>query len=215
MSATRRTALGAALAAPLLTRFTGTASADAGSGRLGTISDGWVEVRWTREAQEQLDKFGATVEAIAPARVTTDAQGTVVRFPVRNGAGDPSLAELPKAQGDGALDGGIIVRTANGSVRLTELSSDLRSELAAGKCMINGVSAGHDAVVRCGLAEGVLTAESVQPGKPMKVRLADVPLRPTGEALDVYTAVFGAPTFTADSVLAHLTAEGVYHPPTA
>jgi hypothetical protein len=215
MSTTRRGALGAALAAPLLGRFTGTAAADAAPGNFGSISDGWVEVRWTREAQTQLDKFGAVVEAIAPASLTTDAQGTVVRFPVRSGAGDPSLAELPKAQGDGALDGGILVRTANGDVRLTELSSDLRSELAAGKCMVNGVNAGHDAVVRAGLAEGVLTTESVPPGQPMKVRLAGVPLRPTGEALDVYTAVFGASEFTADTVLAHLTAEGVYHPPTA
>ncbi|HWG24366.1 hypothetical protein [Actinospica sp.] len=215
MNTTRRSALGAALAAPLLTRFTGTASADAAPGKLGSISDGWVEVRWTQEAQTQLEKFGAVVEAVAPARLVTDASGPGVRFPVRSGAGDPSLTELPKAQGDGALEGGIVVRTANGSVTLTELSSDLRSELAAGKCLVNGVSAGHDAAVRCGLAEGVLTTESVPPGKPMKVRLADVPLRPTGEALDVYTAVLGAPPITADTVLAHLTAEGVYHPPTA
>lgn len=220
MSTTRRGALGAALTAPLLATFmTGTseASADAAPGdKLGTISDGWVEVRWTQQAQSQLDHFGAAIAAVAPASMVTDARGTVLRFPIRSGAGDPSVTDLPKAQGVGTLDGGIEVRTASGTFRLTDLSSELRGETAAGKGKLNGVNAGHDSVVRCGLAEGVLTAESMPPGKSLKLRLADVPLRPTPELMEVYAAVLGAPTaFTADTVLAHLTAEGVYHPPTA
>jgi len=214
MSTTRRGALGAAIAAPLLTRFTGTASADAAPDAFGRISDGWVEVRWTRQAQAQLDRFGAVVEAVSPARLVTDAHGSAVRFPVRTGAGDPSLADLPKAQGDGALSGGIAIRTAGGTFQLTDLRSDLDGETASAKVLVNGIETTHGSAVRCGLAEGALTTETVRPGQPMKVRLADVPLRLTPELVTMYTAAFGAPDFTADTVLAQLTAEGTYHPPT-
>jgi hypothetical protein len=221
MSTTRRRALGAALAAPLLARFTGTASADAQPGRLGTISDGWVEVRWTPEVQAQLDRFGAAVEAVAPASMVTGtgsgpgARGPAVRFPVQSGSGDPSLAALTNAQGSGGLDGGIVVRAATGTVRLTDLRSDLQSELASGQCKVNGINADHASAFRCGLAEATLTADSAPPGTPMKLRLAEVPLRPTTELLEAYTASFGTAPFTTDTVLAYLTAEGVYHPPTA
>jgi hypothetical protein len=213
MSTTRRATLGAALAAPLLTRFTGTASAEA-AGTLGTISAGWVEVRWTKEAQEQLDRFGAVVEAVAPARLVHDSSGPAVRFPVRSGTGDPSLDAVAKAQGDGALDGGIAIRTANGTFRVTGLSSDLHGGLVSGKCAINGVYAEYGAVAKCGLDEARLTTENVPPGKPMKVSLADVPLRATPELLAGYAVAFGSPSFTTETALAHLTAEGVYHPPT-
>lgn len=214
MSTTRRGALGAAIAAPLLTRFTGTASADAAPDTFGTVSDGWIEVRWTRQAQAQLDKFGAVVEAVAPASLVTDAHGSAVRFPVRTGAGDPSLADLPKAQGDGALSGGIAIRTTGGTFQLTDLRSNLDGETASAKVLVNGIETTHASAVRCGLTEGALSTETVQPGKPMKVRLADVPLRLTPDLVSMYTAAFGTPDFTADTVLAQLTAEGTYHPPT-
>lgn len=215
MSATRRGALGVALAAPLLARFTGTAAADAAPGGLGTISDGWVEVRWTPQAQAQLDRFEAVVEAAAPARLLTDSQGSGVWFPVRFGAGDPSPAEPAKAQGGGGLDGGVVVRTPTGTFRLTDLRSDLQGELASGKCAVNGIDVMHGSVFQCGLAEGVLTTDTVPPGEPMTIRLAEMPLRPTSGLLDMYAATFGAPAFTTDTVLGYVTAQGVYNPPKA
>ncbi|MER6529072.1 hypothetical protein [Streptomyces sp. NPDC001508] len=38
---------------------------------------------------------------------------------MRSGQGDPSSANLPKAQGGGRLDGGVQVRTADGTVRIS------------------------------------------------------------------------------------------------
>jgi len=60
-----RSVLGAALAAPLLAQFAGTASGATAAGTLGTVSEGWVEVRWTPQAEEYLDRFKAVVEAVA------------------------------------------------------------------------------------------------------------------------------------------------------
>jgi len=108
-----------------------------------------------------------------------------------------------------------VVRTATGTVRLTDLHSDLQGELASGQCKVNGVNADHESAFRCGLAEATLTTDSAPPGTPMKLRLAEVPLRATPQLLDAYTASFGTPPFTTDTVLAYLSAEGVYHPPTA
>lgn len=220
MSTTRRGALGAALVAPLLTRFTGTASADETTpdqapNALGTISDGWVEVRWTREVQEQLDRSGAVVSAVAPARLVTDADGSAVWFPVESGSGDPSPADLPKAQGEGALAGGITISTTCGTFELTGLRSDLRGGLASGKCAVNGVHTEHGSVLQCGLDEARLSTQSVSPGSPMKVRLAEVPLRATPDLIAAYASALGAAPFTTDTTLAHLTAEGMYHPPAA
>ncbi|MGK4585868.1 hypothetical protein [Kitasatospora sp. HPMI-4] len=215
MSATRRGVLGAALTAPLLAQFTGTASGTTAAGTLGTVSDGWVEVRWTPRAQEQLDRFQAVVEAVAPARLVTDARGTAIRFPVRSGAGDPSPAKPSKAHGNGRLDGGIAVSTPNGDVRVTELEGVLQDGLAFGRCAVNGVDIGHRSVFRPGADEGLLTTESVALGRPMKVRLAEVPLRPTPELVETFTNTFGGPAFTVDTVLAYVTAEGVYTPPTS
>ncbi|MFJ2442910.1 MULTISPECIES: hypothetical protein [unclassified Streptomyces] len=212
MSATRRNVLGAALAAPLLAQFTGTASA-AEAEKYGTVSDGWIEVRWTREVQAELDRLGAEVEAVAPARLVRDSRGTAVRFPVRTGNGEPSLTNLPKAEGGGALDGGVAVRTPLGTARFLDLRSVLEDGLASGRCVVNGVEVGHPSALRCGLAEALLTTDTVPLGKPLKVRINEVPLRPTPEALEMYTATFGAVPFTADTVLGYATAEGVYTPP--
>ncbi|MFI2205603.1 hypothetical protein ACH47Z_33480 [Streptomyces sp. NPDC020192] len=215
MSSTRRTVLGAAMAAPLLAQFTGAASATAAAGTLGTVSDGWVEVRWTQQAQALLDRFQAAVTAVAPAQPVQDAQGTAIRFPVRFGEGDPSLSSPSKAHGNGRLDGGVEVRTPNGTVRVAGLEAGLQEGLASGKCVVNGVDVGHHAVLRPDLGQGRLTTESVPLGKPMKVRITEVPLRPTPELLETFTSGFGDPGITVDTVLAHLTAEGVYTPPTS
>lgn len=212
MSTDRRTVLGAALAAPLLAQFTGAASAAADE-KWGTISEGWVEVRWTEQVQAELDRLGVVVEAVAPAELVKDSRGSAVRFPVRSGKGDPSLKSLPKAEGDGVLDGGIAVRTPTGNARVVNLRGVLRDGLASGKCEVNGVEVGHRSVFRCAVSEGLLTTGDVPVGQPLKVRINKVPLHPTAEALEVYTATFGAPAFTADTVLAHVTAEGVYTPP--
>ncbi|MET7728612.1 hypothetical protein [Streptomyces mirabilis] len=213
MSTARRSVLGAALAAPLLAQFTGSASGATAAGTLGTVSDGWVEVRWTPQAQEYLDRFKAVVGAVAPAQLVKDARGPAIRFPVRSGAGDPSLANRSKAHGNGGLDGGIAVSTPEGKVRVNDLEGVLQDGLASGKCVVNGVDVGHRSVFRPGADEGLLTTESVPLGKPMKVRLAEVPLRPTPELVKTFTDTFGAPGLTTDTVLAYATAEGVYTPP--
>lgn len=212
MSTKRRTVLGAALAAPLLAQFTGAASAAADE-KWGTISEGWVEVRWTKQVQAELDRLGAAVEAMAPAKLVKDSSGSAVRFPVRSGKGDPSLKSLPRAEGDGVLDGGIAVSTRAGNVLITNLQSVLQDGLASGTCTVNGVEVGHHSVFRCALSEGLLTTGKVPVGQPLKVRLNKVPLHPTPELLEIYTATFGAPAFTADTVLGHVTAEGEYTPP--
>ncbi|MFJ6570800.1 hypothetical protein ACIQNU_25625 [Streptomyces sp. NPDC091292] len=214
MTANRRTVLGAALTAPLLAQFTGTASAAADE-KWGTISDAWVEVRWTTQVQAELDRWEAVVEAVAPAELVKDGGGTAVRFPVRSGQGDPSLANPAKASGDGVLDGGITVRTPKGNAQVVNLQSVLKDGLASGKCVLNGVDLGHRSVFRCAVSEGSLTTGTAAVGKPLKVRIDKVPLHATPEALAVYTATLGASAsaFTADTVLAYVTAEGVYTPP--
>ncbi|MFC9653073.1 hypothetical protein ACFV9P_34515 [Streptomyces sp. NPDC059892] len=200
------------MAAPLLAQLTGTASAEANE-KWGTISEGWVEVRWTGQVQAELDRLGAVVEAVAPAELVRDSNGSGVRFPVRSGTGDPSLKSPPKAEGDGVLDGGVVVRTPQGQARAVNLRGVLRDGVASGECEVNGLDIGHRSVFRCGVSEGRLTTTDVPVGRPLKVRIDGVPLHPTPEALEVYTATFGTPALTADTVLAHVTAEGVYTPP--
>jgi hypothetical protein len=212
MSTTRRMVLGAGMAAPLLAQFAGMASA-AADDKWGTVSDGWVEVRWAQQAQTQLDRFEAVVEAVAPAQLVKDSRGAAVRFPVRSGSGDPSLANVPEAKGSGGLDGGIAMRTSRGNFRVVNLESVVQDGVASGTCVINGFEVGHRSVFRCGLAEGLLTTERVPLGQPMKVRLQEVPLRPTAELVEAFATAFGAPSFTTDTVLAHVTAEGLYTPP--
>lgn len=220
MSTTRRSMLGAALAGPLLGWLTGTAAGavDGGTdraGKLGTLTDGWVEVRWTAEAQAQLDRFDAMVDVVAPARMVLDGRGPAVHLPIRSAQGDPSLANPPRAHGDGALDGGVSVRTSKGDYRVVNLAGAIQDGLGSGRCEVGGAEMGHRSAFRCGLAEGKLTAQPVPAGHPMKVRLSEVPLRPTQEAVDAYTANFGAHPVTVDTVLAYVTAQGVYSPPPA
>ncbi|MFE9451752.1 hypothetical protein [Streptomyces sp. NPDC006739] len=47
----------------------------------------------------------------------------------------------------------------------------------------------------------------------MRVRIQDVPPRPTAELLEAFTAAFGTPAFPTDTVLAHGTAEALYTTP--
>ncbi|MCX2971698.1 MULTISPECIES: hypothetical protein [Streptomyces] len=211
MSATRRSVLGAALAAPLLAQFAETASA--ADEKYGTVSDGWVEVRWSETVQAELNRLGAVVEAVAPAELVTSADGPAVRFPVRSGKGDPSLAKLPKAKGGGALDGGVSVRTSLGNVRLTGLESALKDELLSGKGEVNGFTVEHPSVLRCGVEKGKLFTDKVPVGEPLQVRLSEVPLYATPEMLEAYTATYGASTFSADTVLGYVTVTGTYTPP--
>ncbi|MDK1476322.1 hypothetical protein QNO07_23380 [Streptomyces sp. 549] len=211
MSATRRNVLGAALAAPLLAQLAGTASA--ADEKYGTVSDGWVEVRWSEPVQAELDRLGAVVEAVAPAEMVKSSGGPAVRFPVRSGKGDPSLTKLPKARGNGALDGGVSVRTPQGDVRLTDLGGALKDELASGRCEVNGLAVEHASALRCGVEKGKLSTDKVPAGKPLKVQLSEVPLYATPEMLKAYTATFGTPPFSEDTVLGYVTAAGTYTPP--
>ncbi|MFJ2196701.1 hypothetical protein [Streptomyces violaceusniger] len=213
MSATRRTVLGTALAGPLLGHLAGTAAGADKNDRFGTISEGWVEVRWTPQAQAQLDRFQATVQAIAPARLIEDKAGTAIRFPVRTATGDPALTNLPKAQGSDRLDGGVVVRTPMGEFRVTELESVLESGQTSGRCAVNGAQTSMQSLFICGAGEGRLVAQPVPAGQPLKVRISDVPLRPTPESLSAFTTAFGAPAVTTDTVMAYVTGEGVYTPP--
>lgn len=214
VNTSRRNILGAALVAPLMAQFADSASAAPAAAALGKVSDAWLEVRWTPEAQTVLDQFQAKVEAVAPAQLVTDAKGSAVRFPVRVGQGEPSLTNPAAAHGDGGLDGGVTVRTPDGSAQLTGLTGLLKDGQASGKAIVNGVEVGHPAVCRAGLAEGVLTTDPALPGQPTKIRVTDVPLRPTPELVQVYTATFGDPPFTTDTVLAHVSGEGLYTPTT-
>ncbi|MDI6412572.1 hypothetical protein QLX52_27595 [Streptomyces albus] len=213
MDTTRRTLLGAAMASPLLAQFSGTAAAASVDDTWGTVSDAWVEIRWTAPAQAQLDRLEAVVEAVPPARLIKGAEGAALRFPVRTGRGEPSLNDLSKARGEGGLDGGLTVRTPQGTFRVTRLRGTLRDEVASGTCVVNGVEAGHRSLFRCGVAEGRLTAGQVPAGRPLKVRVGDMPLHPTPGLVEAFSATFGKPVFSTGTVLAHLSAEGVYTPP--
>lgn len=211
MSATRRNVLGAALAAPLLAQFTGTASA--ADEKYGTVSEGWVEVRWSEQVQAELDRLGAVVEAEEPAVMVTTADGPAVRLPVRSGKGDPSLTHLPKAKGNGALDGGVRVRSSLGNVRLSDLEGILKDELASGKCQVNGLTVERASALRCGVEKGKLSTDKVPVGKPLKVQLSEVPLYATAEMIEAYTATFGASPFSEGTVLGYVTVAGTYTPP--
>ncbi|MEE1928638.1 hypothetical protein V1J52_10600 [Streptomyces sp. TRM 70351] len=200
------------MAAPLLAQFAGAASA-AADDTWGTVSDGWVEIRWTGQVREEMDRLGAVVEAVAPARLVTDTRGTAVRFPVRAGKGDPSVRRLSDVEGDSALEGGITVSTPRGEFRIVALHGVLRDGVASGRCTANGVEVGHRSVFRCGLDEGSLTTSGAPAGQPLRVRVSEVPLHATPELMEAYVATFGEPVFTAGTLLGYVTAEGVYTPP--
>jgi hypothetical protein len=122
---------------------------------------------------------------------------------------------VPKAQGDGLLGGGIAVSTPMGEFRVLDLGSVLENEVMSASCVVNGVDLGHQAVFRCGVDEGRLTTDDAPAGRPMRVRVSELPLRATPELWHVVTATVGEPPFDVDTVLGHLTAEGVYTPPEA
>ncbi len=214
MSTTRRALLGSALATPLLASLAGTAFGSPLEDSLGTISNGWVEIRWTPETQAQLDKCEATVEPVAPAELVRDQSGTAVRFPVRSAAGDPGLRNLSKARGTGSLDGGLVVRTPRGEFRVSKLDNALQGGLMSGKYVVNGLDVGMRSMFRCGLDEARLAVEPALPSQPLKLRLAGMPIHPTKELLEAFEVSFGEPMFTADTILAHVNAEGSYTPST-
>lgn len=214
MSTTRRAVLGTGLAGPLLVaHFTGTAAAATGDETWGTISEGWIELRLTPPAQAELDRLGAEVQAIAPARLSRDKGGMTIRFPVKSGSGAPSLTSLLDAQGEGTVDGGVTVRMPNGRFEFLELQSALRDGQLSGKCVVNGVDIGHRSAFNCALTESHLAADPAKPGQSLKITLSDMPVRLTPDSLRTFASTVGANALTTDTVVAHATAEGVYTPP--
>lgn len=214
MSTTRRTILSGALAVPFFASLPGTASADTPDETFGTASGGFVEILWTRQVQDQLNLYNATVETLAPATLITKNGRKGVRFPVLSGAGDPSLGNLAAARGSGAVDGGLTVWTARGRLEVTQLRPALENEVISGTCKANGVESGGQPMLRCDSASGTLKANPVRAGQPLPIRMENVPVRPTQELLDMIESTLGAPgPLTLGTVLGHATAETVYIPP--
>ncbi|GAB2789749.1 hypothetical protein GCM10027199_77040 [Amycolatopsis magusensis] len=207
--------LGGLLAAPLLVALTKTASGDPVRAGWGTVSQGWVELRKTQEGHDALERVGASIEPIAPATLVVSDAGKAVRFPARAATGDPSLTNPSLAQGQGQVDGGLILRTSNGEFRLAELDAGLENGVVSAKYRLDDVEAGVLPMFRCALEEGTLLAEPAPPGQPLEIRLAEVPCRPTPEALQALEAMLGSKVFTPDTVVARLNAAGVYTPPAA
>jgi hypothetical protein len=206
------------LAAPFLASFTGTASGETQDATWGTLSEGYVDIWLTPQSKRQLDLYQATVTPIAPATMLTDGDRVGVRFPARSGTGALSLDNLPRSRGTGLADGGLAIQAPMGRFELTQLQPTLGDELASGRCLVNGVESGGESLLRYDLGAGRLLADPVPAGQPLKVRVEEVPVYPTPEALEAFkTAVgtppLGAPVFTLDTVVAHVTAEGVYVPP--
>lgn len=213
MSETRQMILGGALTAPFLTYFTSRPSGTPQHHNWGTVANGWVEIRWTPAAQALFDQFQATIAVIAPVELFNDEGGAGVRFPVRSGTDDPSRANSPQAQDNGLLDGGLVLRTPTGEVRVSELRPVLRDELVSGTCTVNGFQVSVQPMLHCSLEEGRLVAEPAPLGQPLTVRLTGVPARPTREAVDAFAPALGTTTLSPDTVLAHVTAEAEYTPP--
>jgi hypothetical protein len=213
MGTTRRAALSGMLAVPLLVQSTTTALGATPNDKFGTVSKGWVEIRWTPQVQAQLERVGARVEPVAPAELVKDRDGMGLRFPVRSGAGDPALTSLTHAQGSGILDGGLVAHTPTGEIRIAALEGVLRDGLASGTWTVNGMSVSMPSMFRCGPGEGRVAAEPAPPGQPITIKLSGMPVRPTQESLNAFAQAFGGSGFTVDTVLAHITAEAVYTPP--
>lgn len=215
MSTTRRTILGGVLAAPFLAQFPGTASGETAEETLGTISGRWVEFRWSPQAKKQMDLFGATVKPIAPATWVTDDNGrrTGVRFPVRSGTGDPSFENRQAAHGSGQADGGLVVQAPAGRFEVTEPRATLEGEVVSGTCKVNGVESAGESLVRCGSAQGRLLADPVRSGQPQTIRIEDVPVYATAEALEALTTAVGPLPFDTETVLGYASSEVVYTPP--
>ena len=214
MSVTRRSVLNGVLVAPFLAGLAGTAFGATPQESSGTVSGGWVELRWTPQAREQLQQLKVTAEPVAPAVAITDNGTPVgVRFPIRSATGDPSLSDLSQAQGSAVLDGGMRVRGPMGQFEFAQLRPTLGDELGSGTCTVNGVEMSAQSLLRCSPAQGRLLASSVPAGQPLPIRIESVPVYPTPESLAAFTSAFDqTPTFTPDTVVGYLTAEAVYHP---
>ncbi|UJW28466.1 hypothetical protein L3Q67_24630 [Saccharothrix sp. AJ9571] len=215
MSTTRRTLLGGLLAAPMLAALAKTASGESAQAGWGTVSEGWAELRKTKESHDALERVGASIEPVAPATLVVSDAGKAVRFPARAATGDPSLTDLSRAQGYSQVDGGLILRTPKGEFRLAELDAGLENGVVSARYRLDDVEAGVLPLFRCALAEGTLLAEPAPPGQPLEIWLTEVPCRPTPEALDALEALLGSKVFTPDTVVARLNAAGVYTPPAA
>jgi hypothetical protein len=214
MSTTRRTILSGALAAPFLAQFAGTASSETSDPTWGTLSGGWGEIRWTPEAEAQLDQFNATMEPIAPATwVTDDGRNVGVRFPASSGTGDPSLSDVRNAHGQGQLEGGVRLQTSTGRFEFNQGRLELANQLFSGTCELNGVEYSGQSLMRCDVEQAHVLADPVPAGQPLTIRVVDVPVRLTEQSRDVITAALGSVVFDVDTVLGYASAEAVYTPP--
>jgi hypothetical protein len=217
MSTTRRTILSGALAAPFLVNAAGTAAGTTQDARWGTVSDGYVDLWLTSQAQRQLDLWQATATPIAPATALTDGGRKGVRFPIRSGTGELWLNDLSQTHGTGLLDGGMIIRTLTGQFEITQLQPAIENGQASGTYQLNSVEGSGQSLLRYDAATGRLLADPVPAGHPLKVRIEEVPVYPTPESLEalrtaVGTAV-GTLPFDLNTVVAHATADFVYTPP--
>ncbi|MCG3043512.1 hypothetical protein ACLIYM_27615 [Streptomyces fenghuangensis] len=213
MSATRRGIIGGALAAPLLACLTPAAFGASADPELGRVSDAWVDLRWSKHIQDELDRLGVTVEPVAPATGNQNSGGGRVRFPVRSAVGDPSVDDPGRARGTAVLEGGLVLRTPAGEFRLADLVSSLEGETVSGEATVNGLVAALQSVFTFTVGEGRLEAAPVPPGRPMRIQVVGVPVRLTEASLEVFETTFGPSGLTTKTVLGHLTAGGVYTPP--
>lgn len=215
MSMTRRTILGGALAAPFLFQLAGIAPAEGADETLGTVSGGWMEIRWTPQAKAQLDLFSATIEPIAPATWATDETGNRagLRFPVASGTGDPSLSSPQAAHSSSRCEGGMVVRNPTIRFEITDLRPALADQVVSGAYKVNGVESGGESLLRCDLAQGRLLADPVPAGQPQTIRLEGVPLYFTPESLEALTTALGALTIGPGTIVGYAGSEIVYAPP--
>jgi hypothetical protein len=215
MGVSRRSVIGGALVSPLLAHAAIAPVASA-STAMGTSRDGWIEVLWTRQAQAQWDLFEATMEAIAPAELVERDGRRGLRLPLNSAQGDPSLAAPSRARGTGTLGGGLVVRTRTTEVRVTELKGALQGEQMSGRCMTNGMDAGLRPMFAWHATEGTINVVPGASGEPTMVRVSDLPIRLTPEAMEAFVPLaraHGTPLINTDTVVAHVTAEGRYVPP--
>lgn len=209
MGVSRRSVLSGVVAAPVLVQAASTpAAAAAASGQSG---GGWVEIWPTPQTLAQLDQIGATVEAIAPAELVQRPDGsTGLRMPVTSALGDPSLLDPALAQGNGALDGGIVVRNAHGTVQFTQFDGAVQGGQLSGHCQANNEDQTLQPVLTWHTADLHITLIPGQLGEPLTLRVSDLPVYPTAESIDAFTRVFGTPIFTTGTVMAHINAQGAY-----
>lgn len=192
MGEARRGMLGGLLGSSLLGQLVG--------GRWGSVSYRSVRIRWTRPALEELDRFGAHVEAVPPAELTGDG----VWIPGR-GCDD--------AGGSGVVDGGLVLRAPFGEVRIVAPEPELTTGVVSARCSISGADLGVQQLFRCGLSEGELDVEPAPPGRPLVARIGEVPARPVPESVELIERELGTSLLPAGVVAAHLAVEAVYTPP--